>query len=77
MLPLAESAIPKRMDRGLALRNLRVDAEFYLLSGLVAQIANMQDILLANAPAPFDYVLMWGGRVSFRLGREPILTNLM
>ncbi|KAF8593764.1 hypothetical protein BDV93DRAFT_516313, partial [Ceratobasidium sp. AG-I] len=39
VLPLVESVIPKRMDRELALRNLRVDADFYLLNGLVTQLA--------------------------------------
>lgn len=65
VLPLAESAIPKLMDRPLALQNLRVDAEFYLLNGLVSQLANTQNIPITSTAAPSKYVMMSCKHVSF------------
>ncbi|KAG9087141.1 hypothetical protein FRC06_002710 [Ceratobasidium sp. 370] len=37
VLPLHESAVPKRMGLEVALRNLLIDARFYLLDGLVQE----------------------------------------
>lgn len=63
VLPLSNSMLPARMSRELALRNLRVDAEFYLLDGLLAQIAGTTEISLCDTSGPWNYVVVTGSKV--------------
>ena len=65
VLPLDDSVIPRRMNRESALRNLRADAEFYSLDGLVAQIPNTQETPSLRNSLPSDYVVLSGSDVSF------------
>ncbi|KAG8741379.1 hypothetical protein FRC10_002944 [Ceratobasidium sp. 414] len=53
VLPLHESAVPRRMGLDVALRNLLIDARFYLLSGLISQINASEQ---KAAPAASRYV---------------------
>lgn len=79
VLPLNNSVIPRRMNRESVLRNLRVDADFYLLDGLVAQITNAQSAQPAQSPgtsALSSYVLM-SGNVSLWDLRVPDFTDLL
>ncbi|KAF8593874.1 hypothetical protein BDV93DRAFT_566034 [Ceratobasidium sp. AG-I] len=58
VLPLDDSVIPNRMNRESALRNLLADAQFYLLSGLVAQITSMQATSPPSTNVPSTYVMI-------------------
>lgn len=62
VLPLPSAVIPKRMSSESALQNLLVDAEFYLLDGLVSQVnsALLQIAKSFNNPAstPSPYVII-------------------
>lgn len=61
VLPLHGSVIPKRMSLELAVRNLRVDADYYLLDGLVDQIVEYQENdppATSNAPEKIAHVLV-------------------
>lgn len=64
VLPLADSVIPKRMNRELALRNLRVDAGFYLLDGLLSQMTDTQDVPSSIPSTNSSYVVVSGTSVS-------------
>ncbi|QRW13120.1 hypothetical protein RhiLY_12119 [Ceratobasidium sp. AG-Ba] len=58
VLPLHESAIPKRMSSQAVLRNLLADAEFYQLDELVDQLNSaIEDI--RQAPYLSPYVLLY------------------
>ncbi|KAG8677982.1 hypothetical protein FRC08_018164 [Ceratobasidium sp. 394] len=59
VIPLHESALPKRMSTDAALFNLLADAQFYHLDGLIAQIeTDEQDIVLAPSHRLPSYVVI-------------------
>ncbi|KAG9124428.1 hypothetical protein FRC07_011670 [Ceratobasidium sp. 392] len=59
VLPLRESALPKRMSPHIALRNLLIDARFYLLDGLIDQISSAtQETTPVISPLSSAYVVI-------------------
>ncbi|KAG8790789.1 hypothetical protein FRC12_011014 [Ceratobasidium sp. 428] len=63
VLPLHQSVIPKRMSPEVALRNLLVDAQFYLLDGLVRAIRQIGSSAQSSSPflaasPPLSYVVV-------------------
>ncbi|KAG8687214.1 hypothetical protein FRC08_012104 [Ceratobasidium sp. 394] len=48
VLPLHESALPRRMGMDAALFNLLVDAQFYLLDGLITQIKTIEQEIVST-----------------------------
>jgi hypothetical protein len=71
VLPLQESGIPKRMSLDTALQNLLIDAEFYLLDGLVQQLKVAWENPRPVHTSSLSYVFLsqvcpnlWRGRLS-------------
>ncbi|KAG9088172.1 hypothetical protein FRC06_002194 [Ceratobasidium sp. 370] len=61
VLPLHDSALPKRMDPGVARLNLLADARFYLLDGLANQInSSLQSSKSAIPSPPSSYIMITG-----------------
>ncbi|KAG8682677.1 hypothetical protein FRC09_016609 [Ceratobasidium sp. 395] len=63
VLPLHHSVVPKRMSPEVALRNLLVDAQFYLLDGLVRAIRQLGSSTQSLSPfpavsSPLSYVVL-------------------
>ncbi|KAF8601050.1 hypothetical protein BDV93DRAFT_546022 [Ceratobasidium sp. AG-I] len=66
ILPLSEAAIPMTMTLGTALINLRVDAEYYQLNGLIQACTTAMMSIVVNRSSVSDKYRVLAGRTRIR-----------
>ncbi|EUC56779.1 BTB domain protein, putative [Rhizoctonia solani AG-3 Rhs1AP] len=77
VLPLSDQVIPARMSPEIALENLKTDAEFYQLDGLVEQcdalITHRQQKVQDESQKPY---LVYGYEYTYHDGNSPFDTSI-